>query len=161
LRRLPGDDLADPRAGAVLGELVPEATEMRLHHRTLARRRADAVIERPPATEAGGENLEGVRGARLDPDGLAYRRDRDRLAHDSPVVPARPARRMASADQLGVLRIGRALAGLEVALEAQEIEAPPRRRAGDVVGIGLEAAMRKQQRGDAVRRCQIEADGGA
>src|SRR5262249_50000163 len=70
-------------------------------------------------------------------------------------------RQMASAYQLGVLGIGRALAGFEIAFEAQEIEPPTRRCAGDIVAARLEAAMREQHRRDAVLGCQIEADGGA
>src|SRR5262249_18595830 len=66
LRWLPRDDPADIRARAVLGKLIPVAAEPRLHSDASARRLADAVIDRPPAAEAGGEDLEGARGARVD-----------------------------------------------------------------------------------------------
>src|ERR1051326_2066486 len=85
LRRLPHHDLPATRAGPVLGKLVPKTPEMRFHHHALARRLADAVIERPPAAEPRGEHLEGARRACFDPDRLAHRRDRDRLAHGFPL----------------------------------------------------------------------------
>src|SRR6185437_14464317 len=70
-------------------------------------------------------------------------------------------RQIASPYQLRILRIGRALASFEIAFETQQIEAPTRRCTGDIVGTGLEATMRKEQRGNVVFRLQIETDGGA
>src|SRR4029079_3933604 len=74
-RRLPHDDLAHVRPGAVLRDLVPMSAQTGFHDRCLSRRRADAVIEGPPTSQPGCEHFEGARLARLHAYALAHRRN--------------------------------------------------------------------------------------
>ena len=80
-----GTDIArDPDAlRAVLGYLEPATAEVRLHQHLLNRFLADAVIVRPPAREAAGEDVEGVRDRRLHAHCLADRLYDGRGAHSS------------------------------------------------------------------------------
>src|SRR5213594_2666642 len=60
--------------------------------------------------------------------------------------------------QVRVMRVGSALAALKITLQTDQIEPPPRRRAGKAVVRPLEATMGERQYGVGAVRSQIERD---
>src|SRR5262245_45347084 len=81
LGRLARDDPSHVRAGTIFRQFVPVATDTGLHGDCFARRFADAMVERPPASETRGEDVECMRRARADANALAYRRNTDCRGH--------------------------------------------------------------------------------
>src|SRR5437868_6536726 len=79
--RLPYDDPADIRLGAVLAELVPPAAEPGFHNSRFHRQLADALVARPPAPKTGGEDLKRIRLARFYANVLAHGCTRDGHGH--------------------------------------------------------------------------------
>src|SRR5262249_55467702 len=80
-RRLPDQDAAPLAFTAILAALIPAPAGPGLHDGFLLRRFGDGMALRPPAREAGGENIEGPGLARLDLQGLAHGRGGDLEGH--------------------------------------------------------------------------------
>ena len=72
LGRLPYDDFSDIRARTIFRQLVPMATDTGFHDDDFPRRVADAMVERPPASETRGEDVKCVRLASADANALAH-----------------------------------------------------------------------------------------
>src|SRR6266851_4003542 len=85
--RLPQDDRGNGGLRAVFRDLQPAPAEARLHQNFLDGFFADAVVERPPAGKAAGEDVESVRERRFHADGFTHGRNHDRGVHSkTPLV---------------------------------------------------------------------------
>src|SRR5439155_19449035 len=97
LRRIPREHLAPGAFGAVFIDLVPTAAGARFDDSLLERGRTELVSPRPPAVDAGGEDLEGALRRGLDADGLPDGRRLDHQTHGVVPFPSPSASRSTSA----------------------------------------------------------------
>src|SRR5262245_55300567 len=83
LGRLPNDDFPHIGARTIFRQFVPIPADTGFHDDRLPRCFADAMVERPPAPETRGEDVECMRWARADANALAHGRDSEGGCHRS------------------------------------------------------------------------------